>query len=226
LPRRPAWRWGRPYLLPLAAIVFFAGQGLHVVAAVGLTHIRFAPGHVAALLGLYILLPFWDLIALLAGLPFIALTIVLGPFTTVVFVLSVVVLGVYAVERVIGYDIQGITTIVENPRQALATLGVCGLSLLVLIGHYGRHEGGDWLLERVVDRIWGLRQRLQGRVQSHAACGTGMLRLRHHKPSLRTCPRCGDVVYSLYHWFPQEPRMIHFWDVRQPKPTLVARTGV
>jgi hypothetical protein len=68
-----------PYLLPLAIIVFLVGQVLIVIARVGPTRIPLKPRHVVALVGLHILLSFWDVIAVVIGLPAILITMVLGP---------------------------------------------------------------------------------------------------------------------------------------------------
>ncbi|MEJ2209516.1 MAG: hypothetical protein P8129_10825 [Anaerolineae bacterium] len=163
-----AWMLGLgtrfPYLLPLVLVVFVAGQFLMVVAATGLRRIRFDPKNVAALTGLYTLLSFWDLVSLVVGLPAIALTMVLGPLTVVVAVLAAVVLGLYLVEGVVGYDVAGYVSLLENPVQALAALVVLVAALAVLRWHLGQHESADWLLARAGDLAFRLRQRLQGAV--------------------------------------------------------------
>lgn len=153
---------GFAYLLPLVLVVFLAGQLLMVVAAVGTAPIRLSPVKVAALTGLYTFLSFWDLVSLVIGLPAIALTMLLGPLMVVVAVLAAVVLGLYLVEGVLGYDVGGYVSLIENPLQALVALTILVASLAVLGWHLGKHESADWLLERAGDLAFSLRQRLQG----------------------------------------------------------------
>ncbi len=140
-----------PYLLPLAIIVFVAGQLLIVIARVGLTRIPLKPRHVVVLVGLHILLSFWDVIAIVIGLPVILITMVLGPMMVVVLVLASVVLGMYLIEEVIGHDLQGYISVLERPSQAFTALVVWAASLLVLMWHVGRHESADWVLEKAAD---------------------------------------------------------------------------
>jgi hypothetical protein len=140
------------------------GQVVILIATVGLTKIRFTAAGVLAFAGLFTLLSFWDLIALALGLPFIAITMLLGPLTTVVFVLATVVLGMYLIEHRIGYDLRGAISILETPVQALVASVVWVFSLLVTIGHYGMHESGDWAIVKATDSIYDLRQQLQGKV--------------------------------------------------------------
>lgn len=152
------------YLWALVLVAFLAGQFLMVVAAVSTTRIRLGPKKVAALIGLYTLLSLWDLVSLAIGLPFIALTMILGPLMVVVAVLSAVVLGLYLVEGVMGYDVRGYVSLLENPFQALVALAFLVASLAVLGWHLGEHESADWLLEKAGDLMFSLRQRLRGAV--------------------------------------------------------------
>jgi hypothetical protein len=150
-----------PYLLPLVFIAYAGGQFLIVLANVGLTRIRFNLKNVVVLTSLYTFLSFWDLVSILIGLPFIAVSMVLGPFMTVVFVLAAVGLGLYLVEEVIGYDLSGYSSALENPLQALVVLVTLVLSFLVLRWHYGRDEGEDWAMEKAGDLSFNLRQRIR-----------------------------------------------------------------
>jgi hypothetical protein len=154
-----------PCLLAIVLVVYVVGQMVIVIATVDATRIRFTPANVLALVSLYTLLSFWDLFALAIGLPFIAITLVLGPLTTVVFVLATVILGMYLIEHIIGYDLRGAISALETPVQTLVVAVVWVISLLVLIWHYGRHESGDWAIEKAANWVYDLRQQLQGQVE-------------------------------------------------------------
>jgi hypothetical protein len=153
-----------PYLLPIAILIYLAGQLALILARVGETITRLSLKAVAMLVGLHALLSGWDLIALAIGLPSILLTMVLGPLMVVILSLSSLVLGLYLVERVIGYDLQGYTSLIERPFQAFLTSAVWLLSLLVLIWHFGAHESADWEMDRAGEFAIGLRQQLQERI--------------------------------------------------------------
>jgi hypothetical protein len=150
-----------PNILPLVFIAYAAGQLLIVIANVGLTRIRFNLKTVIALTGLYTLLSFWDFISILIVLPFIVISMVLGPFMIIVFVLAAVVLGMYLVEEVIGYDFRGYISILENPLQALIALVALAISFLVLRWHLGKDESEDWVMEKAGDLSFNIRQQLQ-----------------------------------------------------------------
>jgi hypothetical protein len=154
LAAHPGW-------LPLVLAAYLAGQWITIVAAAGKAGVRFTARSVAALLGLHILLSWWDVIALVLGLPAILLTMILGPLATVVWVLASVVVGIYAIEQVIGYDLQGVVSVLETPFQALLALGVWCISLGVLWWHLGTHDSTDWAIERAGALIWNVRRRLQ-----------------------------------------------------------------
>ena len=113
---------------------------------------------------LYILISWWDLISIVIGLPFILITLVLGPFMIVVFVLATVVLGLYFVEGVLGYDIEGHSSLLETSFQAFVALGAWVIAFLVLRWHFSQDEGEDWVIEKVNDLSFNLRQQLQERV--------------------------------------------------------------
>lgn len=153
-----------PYLLPWVFITYTAGQFLIIIANVGLTRIRFNLKNVMALTVLYTLLSCWDLISILIGLPFIVISMVLGPFTITVFVLAIVVLGMYLVEEVIGYDVRGYTSVLESALQAFIALVAMVISFLVLRWHFGKEKSGDWVVEKAGDLSFTLRQQLQGLV--------------------------------------------------------------
>lgn len=152
------------YLLPLVFMAFAVGQFLIVIATVGSTRIRFTLKNVTALVGLYTLLSFWDLVSVVIGLPFILITMVLGPLMVVVFVLACVVLGMYLVEEVIGFDLRGYLSVLENPFQAFVALAALVISFLVLRWHYGKDESEDWVMEKAGDLSINVRQQLQGMV--------------------------------------------------------------
>ncbi len=154
-----------PYILPLVFILYGVGQFLIVIANVGLTRIRFTLKNVVALTVLYTLLSLWDFITILIGLPFIAISMVLGPFMIVVFVLAIVVLGMYFVERVIGYDISGYSSILENPFQAFVALVALVISFFVLRWHFGKDQSEDWVMEKAGDLSFNMRQQLKGMVE-------------------------------------------------------------
>lgn len=155
-----------PCSLPLVLVAFVAGQLSMALAALGMNRIRLGLkpnlGNVAALVGVYTLLSFWDLVSLAIGLPCIVVTMVLGPLMAVVAVLAAAVLGLYLVEGGLGHDVGGYVSLLENPLQALAAVAVLAAALAVLRWHLGKHESADWLLERAGDSIFALRQRLQG----------------------------------------------------------------
>jgi hypothetical protein len=154
-----------PYLLYLGFMAYFIGQFVLIIAQVGLSEIRFTLSNVFALMVLYTLLAFWDCIAILLSLPFIIITMLLGPFMVMVFVLAIVILGVYCVEEVIGYDIQGIVSAIETGYQAAITSISLLVSFSVLSWHFMREDGEDWVMERAGDLIFRLRLRLQGMVE-------------------------------------------------------------
>jgi hypothetical protein len=154
-----------PYLLPLVLIVYGSGQFLIVLANMGLANVRFTAKSVVALTVLHTLLSVWDLFAILIGLPFIAISMILGPFMIIVFALAAVALGMYAVEGVLGYDIRGYSSVLENPIQALVALVVLVISFLILRWHVGKDGSEDWLMEKAGDLSFHMRQRLQGKAE-------------------------------------------------------------
>jgi hypothetical protein len=156
---------GLPYLLPLILIVYATGQFLVVVANMGLANVRFTVKSVVALSVLHTLLSVWDFFAILIGLPFIAISMILGPFMVIVFALAAVALGMYAVEGLLGYDIRGYSSLLENPFQALVAFAAMVISLLVLRWHIGKDESEDWLMEKAGDLSFHMRQRLQAKVR-------------------------------------------------------------
>jgi hypothetical protein len=155
-----------PYLLPLTLVLFLAGQVLIVLGTVGLTRIRPNPKDVLALIGLYSLLSAWDFISIVIGLPFILVTMILGPLMVIVSVLASVALIMYLVEGVIGYDLSGYISLLENPFQAFVAVLALVISLLVLRWHFGQHGGADWVIEKAGDLIFNLRQQFQGMVET------------------------------------------------------------
>jgi len=157
---------GHPYLLPAAIIVFVGGQMLIVAAAPGLSRKRLDLKSAIALMGLYTLLSFLDVISIAIGLPFILVTMVLGPLTTAVFVLASVVLGIYVIEEIIGYDLQGRISILESPLQAFIALMVWIGSLLILVWDVGTHGDAEWVMERAADLIFNLRKAIQETIDS------------------------------------------------------------
>ena len=149
-------------LLGLVLAAFVLGQCLVLVSAVGTARIRFTLRNVIALFVLYTLLSFWDTIAIFIGLPAIALTMLMGPLMFVVWALATFVLGMYLVEGVIGYDVQGMISLIETPIELLGTLGVWIVSGLVLVWHVGWHDSSDWLIDRAASLIYALREQLKG----------------------------------------------------------------
>jgi hypothetical protein len=155
-----------PYLLPLTLVLFLVGQVLNVLGTVGSTRIRPNPRDVLALIGLYSLLSAWDFAALVIGLPFILVTMILGPLMVIVSVLASVALVMYLVEGVVGYDLSGYVSVVENPFQAFLAVLALVVSVLVLRWHFGQHGSADWVIERAGDLIFNLRQQLQGMAET------------------------------------------------------------
>lgn len=151
------------WLLLAAIAIYTVGQFFVLVSAVGQTGMRFTPKNVAALFVLYSLLSWWDLITVLLILPFIPVTMVLGPFMVLLLVLAGAALGMYLVEVVLGYDVQGYSSILSNAPQALIALGIFLFASLVLWWHMGR--GDDWVLDKAADWIVALRRRLQGIIE-------------------------------------------------------------
>ena len=154
-----------PYLLPLVLIVYGSGQFLIVIGNMGLGNVRFTVKSVVALTVLHTLLSVWDFFAILIGLPFIAISMILGPFMIIVFALAAAALGMYVVEGLLGYDIRGYSSILENPFQALLAFIALVMSVLVLRWHLGKDESEDWLMEKAGDLSFHMRQQLQGKVE-------------------------------------------------------------
>jgi hypothetical protein len=150
------------YLLPLVLLGYGAGQALLAIARVGMSSIPFTLKTVLPLTGLNILLSMWDLVSILIGLPFILISLILGPFMTAVLVLAAVVLGMYLVEGVLGYDIEGYRSLLENPFQAFIALVLLVIAFFVLRWHFGAEKGEDWLIDKAGDLSLNTRQRLQG----------------------------------------------------------------
>jgi hypothetical protein len=151
------------WLLLAAIAIYTVGQFFVLVSAVGLTGMRFTPKNVTALFVLYSLLSWWDLITVLLILPFIPITMILGPFMVLLLVLAGAALGMYLVEVVLGYDVQGYSSIISNAQQAGVALVIFVCASLVLWWHTGR--GDDWVLDRAADWIVALRRRLQGMIE-------------------------------------------------------------
>jgi hypothetical protein len=151
------------WLLLAVLAVYTLGQFFILISAVGLTGIRFTFKNVTALFLLYSLLSWWDLITVLLILPFIVITMVLGPFMTVLLVLAGAALGMYLVEEVVGYNVQGYSSILSKVQQAGIALVIFVCASLVLWWHMGR--GDDWVLDRATDWIVALRRRLQGMIE-------------------------------------------------------------
>ncbi len=152
-----------PWPLLAVLLIYTLGQFLILGAAVGLTGIRFTPKNVVALMALYSLLSWWDLIVILLGLPFILITMVLGPFMTLLLVLAGVALGLFVVEEGLGLDVRGYSSILANAQQAWVAFIIFLSALLVL--RWNVNKGDDWVLDRAGDWIWGLRRRLQGMIE-------------------------------------------------------------
>jgi hypothetical protein len=152
---------GYPYLPLIVLLAYAVGTILVVLAKFGRSGIRFSLKSVLTLTALDILLSFWDLVKILIGLPFIALTMVLGPLMTVVAALSAFVLGMYLVEEVIGYNIRGYTSLLKTGWQACIAAALMVASALVVNWHYSREGGADWLIDVAVDVSFSLRRRLQ-----------------------------------------------------------------
>ena len=146
------------WLLLAVMAIYTVGQFFVLVSAIGLTGIRFTPKNVTALFVLYSLLSWWDLITVLLILPFIPVTMILGPFMGLLLVLAGVALGMYLVEVVLGYDVQGYSSFLTDAQVGIA-LGIFVFSLLVLIWHTS--QGADWVLDKAGDWILALRRRVQ-----------------------------------------------------------------
>jgi hypothetical protein len=151
------------WLLLAVMVIYTVGQFFILVSAVGLTGMRFTPKNVAVLFVLHSLLSWWDLITVLLILPFIPVTMILGPFMTLLLALAGAALGMYLVEVVLGYDVQGYSSVLSNAPQAGGALVIFVCASLVLWQHTGR--GDDWVLDRATDWIVALRRRLQGVIE-------------------------------------------------------------
>jgi hypothetical protein len=150
----------RCHWLPLILLAYVAGQFLLTTARVGRAGSRRHLGCLVALTVLTILLSWWDLVVLFFGLPFIALTMILGPLATAVSFLSAVTLALYLAD-VVGYDLPGYATLLNRPWQAAVAAGVMAAAFAVVWWHYSREEGGDWPLARAADLAYEVRLHLQ-----------------------------------------------------------------
>ena len=155
-----------PYLMLWVFVLYGAGQFLIVIATVGLTKIRFNVINITTLVSLYTLLSFWDFIAIILWLPSVIISMILGPLTFIVFGLSLRVLGVYFIEDVIGYNIKGVVSFLENPSQAFIAIGVFVISGLILGWQMKGSENEDWVMEKAGDLIFKLRRQLQEMVDA------------------------------------------------------------
>lgn len=160
-----------------AVLVLFLGFGLVLF---GLPHFGLAAILLGALVGtlgaaleaggrrlswrivllppLYLLLYLYDAVAILFGLPFILMAIVLGPMAMLVGLVALAMLGIWATEKLFG-DIRGVSSF-ENGTQALAGFGVLLLSVgaLVLYGRMGE-DGPLDLAARLLRRFHDFLQR-------------------------------------------------------------------
>ena len=140
-------------------LLFATGVTLMVFHDAGRDAAR-SPLTFLALFGLYMALAFWDFALILILFPAIFLTMLLGPFTIGLAVLSGLMLGIYVVEDILHFEISGVSGL-ETPFQA----GVAALlflsSVLILWWHFSREGGEDWIVERA--GAWG--EAVRGRLQ-------------------------------------------------------------
>lgn len=113
---------------------------------------------IALLPPLYLLLYLYDAVAIVLGLPFILMALLLGPAAMLAGVVALVMLGIWVAEKLFG-DIRGVSSF-ENGTQALIGMGVVLLAAgaLALYGRMGE-DGPVDLAARLLRRFHDLLQR-------------------------------------------------------------------
>ena len=148
-----------PALFWLSIAAYGASVILQVIGDVGQRKLRHPLFTVPALWALYIVLGFWEFITIPMILVIVVISMLSGPFMVLVAVLSALMLGLYFIEDIIGYDIQGVSSF-DNGVQALLALGALIVSSAVLGAvHFGSED--DLIMDKGTDIIAGIHSLLK-----------------------------------------------------------------